>query len=63
MDEESIDGYQHRGEPMRDMLVHMFEEVATFGWAVRRNWAGGGHEFVTLQPTPRAALRALSCRR
>ena len=45
---------------MRGILVHMFEEVATFGWAVRRNWAGGGHEFVALRPTPRAALRALA---
>jgi hypothetical protein len=37
----------------------MFEDVATFGWAVRRDWAAGGHEFVLLRPTPRAALRAL----
>jgi hypothetical protein len=46
---------------MRDTLVHMFEPMAvTFGWAVRRDWAGGGHEFVALQPTPRAALKALT---
>jgi hypothetical protein len=39
----------------------MFEPmVVTFGWAVRRDWAGGGHEFVALQPTPRAALKALT---
>jgi hypothetical protein len=45
---------------MTGILEHMFEHLAPPGWAIRREWAGGGHEFVAFQPSRPEAERAMA---
>jgi hypothetical protein len=53
-------------EPVRALPVSSdTRDVGGFSalWAVRRDWPGGEHEFVTARPTARGVARALAADR